>query len=135
MSAPSNPHGLHTVTPYLVIRDVPSTLAFAQKILGATLRGEPQLREDGTVKHAELAIGDSVVMLGEPMPGIDAMPGMLYVYVDDCDATYARALEAGAHPVLAPAVYPHGDRYGGVRDEGGNVWWLVTHVGRPEAGD
>ncbi len=55
---------------------------------------------------------------------------MLYVYVDDCDATFTRALEAGAIEVMAVADHPHGDRYGGVRDACGNEWWLVTHIGR-----
>lgn len=125
-----NPFGLHRVTPYLVLNDVLATIRFAEAVVGAELRGEPRRREDGSVQHAELEIGDSVVMLGEPMPDIDAMPGMLYVYVDDCDAAYATALDAGAETVMAPEVHAHGDRYGGVKDSSGNVWWLVTHVGR-----
>ena len=128
----TNPHGLHTVTPYLVLRDVTSVIEFATSVLGATIRGEIHRREDGSVKHTELAIGDSVVMLGEPMPGFEVMPGMLYVYVDDCDVCYARALAGGAAPVMEPAVYPHGDRYGGVKDPAGNIWWLATHVGLTE---
>lgn len=77
--------------------------------------------------HAELTVGDSVIMLGEPMDGMSAHPGMLYVYVPDTDDAHARALEHGATEVLPPTDYPHGDRYGGVKDVCGNVWWLVTH--------
>jgi uncharacterized glyoxalase superfamily protein PhnB len=68
-------------------------------------------------------------MMAEPMDGIGPMPSMLYVYVDDCDATYDEAVRCGATSVLEPTVYPHGDRYGGVKDSNGNIWWVVTHVG------
>lgn len=128
--APSqNPFGLKTVTPYLVIRDVKETVQFAQTIFNAELRGDLQMREDGSVAHAEIAIGDSVIMMGEKTDQVDWMPGMLYVYVEDCDATYQKAIELGAEPVIEPTLYPHGDRYGGFKDSCGNVWWAVTHVG------
>ncbi len=81
------------------------------------------------MKHAEVKIGDSVVMMGEPMDDMEQMPATLYLYVDDCDASYLKALAAGATSVLEPADYPHGDRYGGVKDCAGNVWWVTTHVG------
>lgn len=125
----ANPFGLHTVTPYLVVEDVEQVLAFVKNILGATPRGEPRRRDNGSIMHAEVLIGDSVVMMGEPMDNSGPSPGMLYVYVPDCDHAHAKALAAGATEVMPPADYPHGDRYGGVRDGGGNVWWLVTHQG------
>ena len=126
---PQNPFGLHTVTPYLIVEDVEAVLTFAQRIFGATTRGDPKRRDDGSVMHAEIAIGDSVVMMGEPQDDMGTFPGMLYVYVSDCDDTHRRALDAGAHEVLPPADYPHGDRYGGVTDVAGNTWWIVTHTG------
>lgn len=124
-----NPFGLHTVTPYLVIDDVRSVIEFAESIVGAKLRGDLMMRDDGSVGHVEVSIGDSVVMMGEPMEGWSTTPGMLYVYVDDCDARHALALESGATEVIAPTDYPHGDRYGIVRDGSGNMWCLVTHKG------
>ena len=127
-----NPFGLHTVTPYLVVHGVEPLLLFAQDVFGAELRGEPKYREDDSVQHVEIVIGDSVIMMGEPVGELPSLPASLYVYVDDCDATYARALAAGATAVLEPRVYPHGDRYGGVKDASGNLWWIVTHVG-PDA--
>ncbi|NNE44558.1 MAG: VOC family protein [Gemmatimonadetes bacterium] len=128
-----NPFGLHTVTPYLVVHGVEALLGFAQEVFGAELRGEPKYRENDTVQHVEILIGDSVIMMGEPMGQIPSLPASLYIYVDDCDAAYERALRAGAASVLEPTVFPHGDRYGGVRDASGNIWWIATHVGADAA--
>ena len=129
---PQNPFGLHTVTPYLIIENVRDVIAFLEKTLGATVRGEIKMRDDGSVMHTEVTIGDSVVMMGEPMDEFNAMPSTLYVYVDDSIAAHARAIENGATSVMEPQLMPHGDRYGGVKDTSGNIWWLVTHVGPPE---
>ena len=125
----SNPFQLHTVTPYLITSDVLKVVDFLKKLLDAELRGEPKIRDDGSVMHCEVTIGDSVVMMGEPNEQFEASPSHLYTYVDDCDARYAKALDLGATSVMEPQDFPHGDRYGGVRDPGGNVWWLVTHKG------
>jgi uncharacterized glyoxalase superfamily protein PhnB len=130
MNDKSNPFGLHTITPYLIVNDVSKLIEFLTALLGATLRGEPRAREDGSVMHAEVQIGDSVVMMGEPTAEHNAMPGAFYTYVTDCDKSYALALELGATSVLEPSDFPHGDRYGGVEDLAGNTWWLVTHVGQ-----
>ena len=125
----SNPFGLSTVTPYLIVPNIKELIEFLQAVLGAETRGEVQFRENGKVKHAELSIGDSVVMMGEPMGDFSPCPATLYTYVDNCDETYRLALELGATSVLEPEVFPHGDKYGGIKDLSGNIWWLVTHVG------
>ena len=130
MSEDRIPFGLHTITPYLVVESVSTLIQFLQQVFAAESRGDPQYREDGSVKHAEVRIGDSVVMMGEPMDEIGPMPAMMYLYVNDCDATYEKALAAGATSVLKPDNYPHGDRYGGVKDPVGNIWWIVTHIGK-----
>lgn len=130
MSTSSNPFGLHTITPYLVVKNVRQLCEFLRQLFGAELRGEIQMREDGSVQHAELAIGDSVVMMGEPMSDMSEAPAHLYIYVDDCDATFAKGLELGATSVMEPADFPHGDRYGGIQDASGNTWWVVTHIGK-----
>ncbi len=106
-----SPSGLHTITPYLVVESVSTLIQFLQQVFDAESRGDPQYREDGSVKHAEVRIGDSVVMMGEPMDEIGPMPATMYLYVNDCDATYEKALAAGATSVLKPDNYPHGDRY------------------------
>ena len=129
MNSIQNPFGLHTVTPYLVVDDVESLIDFLVDIFDAKQRGKIKYREDESVQHVEIEIGDSVIMLGEPLESGDAMKSMLYVYVENCDETYNCAVEAGAKPVLPPQNYPHGDRYGGFEDASGNTWWVVTHIG------
>jgi PhnB protein len=86
---------------------------------------------DGVVFHAEVMLGDSVLMLGEPMPGQAAMPASLSYYVDDAtavEAAYRRALEAGARSVTAPATQPWGYRSACVTDAGGNRWTICAIV-------
>ena len=127
MSAQPIPEGYNTVTPYLVIEGADEVLEFVKQAFGAEERFRMD-REDGTIGHAEVTIGDSVVMLAEAGGEWTSMPGGLHLYVEDCDATYARALEAGAESVREPEDQFYGDRSGGVRDRAGNLWWITTHV-------
>ena len=83
---------------------------------------------DGTVVHAELRIGDSPIMLGEAQGEWKALPAMLYLYVKDVDATFARAVSAGATTVKEVADQFYGDRNGTVKDSWGNVWSIGTHI-------
>lgn len=128
--AAANPFGLHTVTPYLIVDDVKKLVDFIRTVFGADLRGDMAYRKDGSVQHAEVVVGDSVIMLGEPIDDFKTSRCTLYVYVDDCDTILEKAISAGAESVLKPQNFPHGDRYGGVRDYAGNIWWIVTHVGK-----
>ena len=118
------------MVPYLLVKEVDALIAFCETVFRAELRGR-LTRPDGTVMHAELAIGDSVVMMGEPMGEFGPAPGGLFVTVDDCDAVYARALEAGG-TVEMPIMDMHhaGERYGGVRDGCGNIWWIASDTER-----
>ncbi len=86
------------------------------------------MRPDGTVWHAEVKVGDSSIMMGEPMGEFGPMPASIYLYVENCDAVYRRALAAGGVSVMKPTDQPTGERYGGVRDPSGNIWWIATHV-------
>jgi uncharacterized glyoxalase superfamily protein PhnB len=122
-----NSFGLHRVTPYLIVPGVHSLISFLQIVFEASLRGEPKIREDGSVQHAEISIGDSVIMMGEPTDEIKSIPASLYVYVPNCDQAFARALTEGGTSVMEPRDFPHGDRYGGIQDPSGNLWWIVTH--------
>jgi PhnB protein len=115
----SIPAGWHSVTPRLVVHDVARLVEFLKQAFGAT--GE--FRAD---IPCEMRIGDSLVMVSEV--GVrDAMPAFLYFYVDDVDATYQRALEAGAESLEEPQDMPYGDRRCMVKDPAGNIWQIATH--------
>ena len=120
------PERYHSVTPYLVVQGVPKLLEFLKQTFNSTeLERVP--RPDGTISHAEVRIGDSVVMMGEANAQSKPMPTMLYVYVEDVDAVYTRALQAGAKSVRELKDEFYGDRAGGVADPVGNQWWIATH--------
>jgi|SRR5918992_4771769 PhnB protein len=121
------PEGYHSVTPYLIVKGAGGLLDFLKQAFGAEQRFRMD-RPDGSVGHAEVTIGDSVVMLAEASEQWPVMPGSIHLYVEDCDDAYRRAIEAGATSLQEPENQFYGDRSGGVRDPFGNVWWIVTHV-------
>ena len=128
MSPPRKPEGYSTVSPYLLVPDAGATIDFCRAVFDAE-----ELRRftkpDGWVQHAEIRIGDTVVMMGEATDGWPAVGAHVHVYVDDVDATYRRALEAGGVPVQEPTRKDDPDRRGGVKDAGGTTWWIATPVG------
>ena len=75
-----------------------------------------------------MRIGDSKLMLADPTPEFGAMPTSIYLYVTDCDAVYQRALNSGGVSVFPIMTLPSGERYGGIQDPSGNIWWVATHV-------
>jgi PhnB protein len=119
------PDGYHAVTPYLIVPGAEGFLEFVKQAFGAeeTVR---MVAPDGSVRHAEARIGDSVVMMAEA--GEQPMPATIHLYVEDCDATYRQALEAGATSLHEPTDQFYGDRMGGVSDPAGNHWWIATHM-------
>ena len=129
------PDGYGTVTPYLVVKGAAEAIEFYKKALGA----EEVLRmpaPDGSLMHAEIKIGDSIVMLGDEFPGAEGYGSPatlggtsvnLFLYVEDADAAFQQAVDAGAK-VLAPmADMFWGDRYGKLRDPFGHDWGIATH--------
>lgn len=135
MSPSRRPAGYHSVTPALVVRDASAAIDFYVRAFGAeevTRLAGP----DGTIVHAEVRIGDSVVMLGEENPAWEArspltlggVPSSLHLYVDDADAAFARAVREGA-TVRAPLEDTFwGDRYGKVTDPFGHEWGLAHQM-------
>jgi PhnB protein len=128
------PSGYHTVTPHLAVRDTAKAIDFYVTAFGA----EELFRmpgPGGVVMHAELKIGDSIVMLGEENPEMGASspltiggsPVGLHVYVKDVDAAFARAGQAGCTVEMPPTDMFWGDRYGKLRDPFGHHWSLATH--------
>jgi PhnB protein len=128
MAVKAIPQGYHSVTPYLVVPGVAKLIEFLQQAFGAVLSHPPSSRPDGTIMHAEVKLGDSFIMMGEPMGEFKAMPASLYLYVPDTDATYARAIKAGGTSIMEPADQFYGDRNAGVKDTSGNHWWIGTHI-------
>jgi PhnB protein len=121
------PKGYHTVTPYLLVREAAKLIEFLEKTFEAQVV-ERHARPDGTVMHAQVRVGDSLIMLGDPREPWTPMPTTLYVYLKDVDAAYGRALHAGGVSVMDLTNHFYGDRMGGVKDPFGNIWWIATHV-------
>jgi uncharacterized glyoxalase superfamily protein PhnB len=99
-----------------------------KEAFGAQHDREPTKRPDGSIMHATLKIGDSMLMVSDASEHAKASPVMLYLYVPNADAAYQRALKAGATSVMEPADQFYGDRSGGVRDAAGNQWFFGTHI-------
>lgn len=124
------PDQYHSVQPYLLVEGAAELIEFIKATFGA----EEALRmpqPDGRIGHAELRIGDSMVMLAEASTAEgsgEPMPATVMTYVEDCDEVYRRAIEAGATSLREPADQFYGDRSAGVVDPFGNRWWFHTHV-------
>ena len=120
------PEGYTTVTPYLCVSDAAKLIDFLKQAFDAQLLFKMD-GPGGRIMHAEMTLGDSRIMLGQPEPGKETN-AMIHLYMPDADASYKRALAAGATSVREPADQFYGDRSGGVRDEFGNYWYIATHV-------
>jgi PhnB protein len=126
MHAAWKPDGYSTVSPYLISRGAQRVVDFLEAAFDGT-----ELRRydmpDGTIMHAEVRIGDTVVMIGDAGGDWPAVPSHVHVYVEDVDASFERALTAGGVAVQEPK-QRGGDsaRRGGVRDPAGNTWWIAT---------
>jgi len=129
------PEGYHSVTPHLCIMGAAHAIDFYKKAFSATERMR-FMEPGGKVAHAEIQIGDSIVMLSDDFPEMDACsprsmggsPVSVYLYVEDVDATFNQAVAAGAKVKRPVADEFYGDRVGGLEDPFGHVWWLSTHT-------
>lgn len=127
MKSSYKPDGYTSVAPYLIVPDAEKTIDFVVKALGGN-----ELRRfadpNGRIMHAEVRIDDTVVMLGNSNEGWPPVPCHIHVYVPDVDATYRRALAAGAQSVQEPIKKDDADKRGGIKDSGGTTWWIATKV-------
>jgi uncharacterized glyoxalase superfamily protein PhnB len=121
------PPGYGTVTPWIISADTARLINFAKAAFGAQELGRVP-GPDGRIGHAEIRIGDSVVMMFDARDGWPDTPAFLRLYVPDADAVYQRALAAGASAVTSVTGLFFGDRIGRVRDPLGNIWWIQAHV-------
>ena len=127
MKANPIPDGYRTVTPYLKLPNCERLIDFLKRAFGGVEKGR-LLRPDGTVLHAEVLIGDSLLMIHEAPSEWKVKPSTLYLRVGDIDATYKQAIEAGATPVSAPTNMFYGARVACVSDVAGNDWWIATQI-------
>ncbi|MDO8448616.1 MAG: VOC family protein [Rhodoferax sp.] len=129
------PEGFHAITPYLAVKGAKAAIQFYQQAFGAKEVGRISM-PGGAVGHAELQIGDSRIMLAEEMPDwgnkspttLGGSPVGIALYVVDVDATYQRALDAGAKAIEAVKDQFYGDRAGSLLDPFGHKWHILTHI-------
>ena len=134
MSVKPIPDGYHSVTPYLCVKGAAQAIEFYKKAFLATERMRIA-QPDGRVGHAELQVGDSVIMSSDEFPEIGARspqslggsPVGIHLYVEDADAIFSQAVAAGAKIKRPIADQFYGDRLGGVEDPFGHNWWISTH--------
>ncbi len=128
------PEGYHTATPYLIVNDAAKALDFYKRAFGAT-ELMSMTGPGGRIMHAEIKIGDSIIMLGQENPqmgvrspqSLGGSPMFLYLYVEDCDKSFNQAVEAGASATAPLKDQMWGDRSGSVKDPFGHSWWIATH--------
>jgi len=127
MNASYKPDGYSSVSPYLIVKGASGTIDFLKKVFGAV-----ELRRffdaTGRIRHAEVRIDDTVVMIADGVENWPPVPSSVHVYVIDVDAVYKRALEAGGASVQEPVKKDDPDKRGGVQDPGGTTWWIATKV-------
>lgn len=120
---------LHTVTQYLHPIGAQGMIDFLEKGLGGKELMRHASDDNKMIYHAKVQIGDSVIELGEARSEDQPMPSAIYLYVEDVDETYERALKAGGESVLSPTDQPYGDRNAWVKDPFNNIWYLATYFG------
>lgn len=129
------PDGYHSVQPYLIFDNCAQAIAFYKNAFGATEKFR-MAKPDGRIGHAEIQIGDSVIMMADEAPEVEAFsskhyngsPISLLIYTENCDGMYSQALSAGAKSVREPADQPYGDRMAGIQDPFGYRWFIATHI-------
>jgi PhnB protein len=126
MSVKPIPEGYHSMTPCLVVEGAAKLVDFLKKAFDAEEIFR-MARPDGGIMHAKIKIGDSMVMLGDATEQWRPITGAIYLYVNDADAVYKKALQAGSTSIMEPVDQFYGDRHGGVKDPAGNIWWIATH--------
>ena len=121
------PAGYRSITPYLKLPNAGRLVEFLKRAFDGVEIGR-LMKPDGTVLHAEVRIGDSLVMVHEQPSHLKPKPSTLYLYVGDVDATYEQAMEAGSRSVMEPTDMYYGDRTACVTDVSENDWWIATRL-------
>jgi PhnB protein len=120
------PEGYQTIMPYLIVENAAAFFSFAQNVFGAEEKYKA-MRTETLIMHAEISIGGSVIMFADATEQHAKQTAGLFIYVDDCDKVYQKALANGAITLMEPADQDYG-RSAGIKDLFGNTWWLTTAV-------
>jgi PhnB protein len=118
------PESYQQIMPYLVIENATAFFSFTQNVFGAKEKYKA-MRTDSLIMHAEIQIGDGVIMFADATEQFTKQTAGLFIYVDDCDTVYQKALDNGATTAMPPADQSYG-RSGGITDPFGNTWWLTS---------
>jgi PhnB protein len=124
MKKPTIPEGYQQVMPYLIIKGANGFIKFMQEVFGAEEKMR-HMRGESTVMHAEIKIGDSIVMLADATDEYPPRTGGFFIYVAEADEVYRKAISAGATAITPMADQPYG-RSGGIQDAHGNTWWVTS---------
>ncbi len=127
MSVNPIPENFHTITPYMVIEGAAKLLEFMEQAFSAQVLSRSD-GPGGKIMNAEIKIGDSMLMIADSRDDHQPMPSSIYLYVEDTDSIYSKALNAGATSLMEPADQFYGDRNAGIKDPSGNHWWIATHI-------
>lgn len=120
------PEGYQQVMPYLILKNAAGFFAFTQRVFDA-IEAHKTMRDENAIRHAEVKIGNSTIMYADSTKEYEPATANLFIYVENADATYKKALEAGARSIMEPADQSYG-RSCGVTDPFGNTWWLTSVI-------
>ena len=126
MAVKAIPDGYHTITPYIITSDANKMMSFIEKAFGGEARHKTV--EDGRIRHAEMRIGSSMIMLSQATPEYPPTLIHIYMYIEDCDAVFERAVAAGGKVIMPMKDQEYGDRNGGLTDPVGNSWWIGKRI-------
>ncbi len=116
---------LGTITPYFTVKNADAFIEFLITVFGGKLIKENRY-DDGSIQHARVCIGNSIVMLNQSTHEYPANVSQIHLYVNDVKHTYKIALEQGGSSLMLPNKRPHGDQMAGIKDPCGNVWWIAA---------
>jgi PhnB protein len=121
------PAGYRTITPYLTVKGAKTLINFLERAFNAKNMRQT-VRPDGSIGNAEVLIGDSMIMIADSTETWQSSTTSIYMYVENCDAVYQKAIEEGGESIIEPQDMFYGDRNAGVKDFCGNSWWIGTHI-------
>jgi uncharacterized glyoxalase superfamily protein PhnB len=127
MTVKYKPEGFHSVTPFFIVKGTERFINFLKDAFDAEEISVSKM-PDGSIMYAQLKIGDSFIMMGEESENYKPTQSSVYLYIQNVDEVFKKALKAGASSLREPQNEFYGDRTGGVADQFGNQWWISTHI-------